>query len=62
MARRIHVVRYGTHVLLSFRVNDNDGPAHGLATRCSVFKDNFLAFGNDWQTRWANEVALPWEK
>lgn len=52
----------GLPVKFTFRVNDNDGPAYELAAGRSVSKDNGLAFHNDWQTHWANELEFAFER
>jgi hypothetical protein len=34
------------------------GMAYELAAGLSVSKENFVAFHNDWSTRWANELQF----
>ncbi|MFZ4508629.1 MAG: PA14 domain-containing protein [Fimbriimonas sp.] len=52
----------GKTIKFSFRVNDNNGPSYELAQGRSVSKHNFLAFHNDWNTHWANEVEFAFER
>jgi hypothetical protein len=52
----------GEPIKFSFRVNDDKGPAYELAEDRSVSKENFLAFHNDWETHWANEVQFAFQK
>jgi len=39
-------------------VNDNQGPAHELATDRSVSITNSITFHDDWKTHWANELEF----
>jgi hypothetical protein len=52
----------GQTVKFSCRINDNQGPAHELAAGHSVSKYNSVAFHDDWQEHWANEVEFGAEK
>ncbi|MBN1422548.1 MAG: hypothetical protein JXP34_27470 [Planctomycetes bacterium] len=52
----------GGTVKLSFRVNDDRGPAYELAAGRSVSKENFLAFHDDWRTHWANEIEFGFDR
>jgi hypothetical protein len=52
----------GQSIKFSFRVNDNGGPSYELAAGRSVSKTNSLAFHDNWQTHWANELEFQFEK
>jgi len=52
----------GQPIKFSFRVNDNGGPSYELAAGRSVSKTNSLAFHDNWQTHWANELEFQFEK
>jgi len=51
-------IQAGQTVKFSCRINDNQGPAHELAAGRSVSKYNSVAFHDDWQEHWANEVEF----
>ena len=51
-------IRAGKMVKFTCRVNDNQGPAHELATDRSVSITNSITFHDDWKTHWANELEF----
>ena len=55
-------IQAGQTVKFSCRINDNQGTAHELAAERSVSKSNSVAFHDDWQEHWANELEFGAEK
>jgi hypothetical protein len=51
-------IRSGKTIKFTCRINDNRASARELATGRSVSKYNSMAFHDDWQTHWANELEF----